>query len=316
MLQFEKDCYQKGYTLVAGIDEVGRGPLAGPVVTAAVILPKNCKIEFINDSKKLSAKKREELYDVICQKAISYGIGIVSSEQIDKINILQATYEAMREAISKLSIPPQFILADAVHIPNITIPQKGIIGGDGKSISIAAASIIAKVTRDTMMKEFAELYPQYAFEKNKGYGSEEHIHAIKQYGLCAIHRKSFVKNIQTSENKAKGAKGEEIAVKEMEKAGYTILERNFRRASGEIDIIAQKENMLVFTEVKFRQTEKNGAPCEAVTKEKQKRITETAQYYIAENNISTQDIRFDVAEIMQKHAKLYFRYIENAFFLS
>ncbi len=315
MLQFERECYKQGYTFVAGIDEVGRGPLAGPVVTAAVILPENCKIEFVNDSKKLSAKKREELYHIICQKAISYGIGVVSSEQIDKINILQATYEAMKEAISNLSVTPQFILVDAVHIPNITIPQKGIIGGDGKSISIAAASIIAKVTRDKMMKKFATLYPAYAFEKNKGYGSEEHIHAIKQHGLCAIHRKSFVKNIQVSENRAKGTKGEEIAVKEMKKAGYTILERNFRRASGEIDIIAQKENMLVFTEVKFRQTEKNGIPCEAVTKEKQKRIAETAQYYIAENNISTLDIRFDVAEVLKKQSKFYFRYTENAYFL-
>lgn len=315
MLQFERECYKQGYPLVAGIDEVGRGPLAGPVVTATVILPENCKIEFINDSKKLSAKKREELYSIICQKAISYGIGVVSSERIDKINILQATYEAMREAINNLSVTPQFLLVDAVHIPNITIPQRGIIGGDGKSISIAAASILAKVTRDKMMKEFAALYPEYAFEKNKGYGSEEHIHAIKQYGLCAIHRKSFVKKIQTSENRAKGAKGEEIAVKEMKKAGYTILERNFRRPSGEIDIIAQKENILVFTEVKFRQTEKNGIPCEAVTEEKQKRIAETAQYYIAENNISTLNIRFDVAEVLKKQAKFYFRYTENAYFL-
>ena len=154
ILLFERECYQKGYHIVAGIDEVGRGPLAGPVVTAAVILPENCKIEYINDSKKLSEKKREELYHVICEKAISYGIGIVSAERIDSINILQATYEAMKQAIYQLSILPEFILVDALHIPNITIKQKGIIGGDGKSISIAAASIVAKVTRDNMMKEF------------------------------------------------------------------------------------------------------------------------------------------------------------------
>ena len=322
MLTFEKECYQKGYHIVAGIDEVGRGPLAGPVVTAAVILPENCKIEGVNDSKKLSAKKRQQLYHIICEKAISYSIGIVSSERIDEINILQATYEAMREALEKLSVTPEFVLADAVHIPHITIPQRGIIGGDGKSISIAAASIVAKVTRDAMMEEFSKLYTQYGFERNKGYGSQEHIQAIKQYGICAIHRKTFVKNIISTEqneiksyNRAKGTKGELLAVKEMQKAGYTILERNFRRECGEIDIIAQKQNTIVFTEVKLRQTEINGQPCEAVTQQKQKRIAQTAKYYISENNIIDFDMRFDVAEILEKQNKYYFRYIENAFWL-
>ncbi len=322
MLTFEKECYQKGYRIVAGIDEVGRGPLAGPVVTAAVILPENCKIEGVNDSKKLSAKKRQQLYHIICEKAISYSIGIVSSERIDEINILQATYEAMKEALEKLSVTPEFVLADAVHIPHITIPQRGIIGGDGKSISIAAASIVAKVTRDAMMEEFSKLYTQYGFERNKGYGSQEHMQAIKQYGICAIHRKTFVKNILPtqqnqikSDNKAKGTKGELLAVKEMKKAGYIILERNYRCECGEIDIIAQKQNTIVFTEVKLRQTEKNGQPCEAVTKQKQKRIVQTAMYYISENNITELDMRFDVAEILEKQKQYYFRYIENAFWL-
>ncbi len=322
MLLFERECYNRGYDIVAGIDEVGRGPLAGPVVTAAVILPKDCKIEGVNDSKKLSPKKRQELYDIICEKAISYGIGVVSSERIDEINILQATYEAMRQSIRKLSVTPQMVLVDAVHIPDITMPQRGIVGGDGKSISIAAASIVAKVTRDAMMEEYAKLYPQYAFEKNKGYGSSEHIQAIKQHGICAIHRKTFIKNILSpkqditkSDNRAKGTKGEVLAVREMEKMGYTILERNFRRASGEIDIIAQKQNMIVFTEVKLRQTDKNGQPCEAVTPEKQKHIVQTAQYYIAENDVANFDIRFDVAEVLEQDAKFYFKYTENAFWL-
>lgn len=322
MLAFEKECYQKGYHIVAGIDEVGRGPLAGPVVTAAVILPENCKIEGVNDSKKLSAKKRQELYHVICEKAICYGIGVVSSERIDEINILQATYEAMKEALVKLSVTPEFVLVDAVHIPHITIPQRGIIGGDGKSVSIAAASIIAKVTRDTMMEEYSKLYTQYGFERNKGYGSQEHIQAIKQYGICAIHRKTFIKNILTTEqnevksdNRAKGTKGELLAVKEMQKMGYTILKRNYRSEYGEIDIIAQKQNIIVFTEVKLRQTEKNGLPCEAVTQQKQKRIAQTAKCYISENNITQLDMRFDVAEVLEKQNKYYFRYIENAFWL-
>lgn len=320
ILLFERECYQKGYHIVAGIDEVGRGPLAGPVVTAAVILPENCKIEYINDSKKLSEKKREELYHVICEKAISYGIGIVSAKRIDSINILQATYEAMKQAIYQLSILPEFILVDALHIPNITIKQKGIIGGDGKSISIAAASIVAKVTRDNMMKEFSKLYPQYAFEKNKGYGSEEHINAIKKYGICPIHRKTFITNILSekkktvkSRNRQKGNKGESLTVQEMKKMGYTILERNFRRSSGEIDIIAQKEDCLVFTEVKLRQTEMYGQPHEAVTPLKRKRIIETAKYYISENNITSLNIHFDIAEILVKQGKYFFRYIQNAF---
>lgn len=317
MLLFERECYQKGYDIVAGVDEVGRGPLAGPVVTAAVILPKDCKIEGINDSKKLSAKKREQLYHIIIQKALSYGIGVIPSSRIDEINILQATYEAMREAITKLSITPQIVLVDALHIPDISMPQRGIVGGDGKSISIAAASIVAKVTRDAMMEKYSKLYTQYHFEKNKGYGSQQHIEAIQKYGPCAIHRKTFIKNIfsqkQYSQNPSYGTKGEILACREMEKMGYRILQRNFRRSCGEIDIIAQKQNTIVFTEVKFRHTDKNGQPCEAVTAEKQKRIVETAKYYIAENNITTLDIRFDVAEVLEKESKLYFRYIENAF---
>lgn len=318
MLLFERQCYQEGFTAIAGIDEVGRGPLAGPVVAAAVILPKECKIEGINDSKKLSAQKREALYPIICEKAIAYGIGIVTAQRIDEINILQATFEAMREAVSKLSLAPDFILADAVHIPHIPIPQRGIIGGDGKSISIAAASIIAKVTRDGIMEEYAKIYPSYGFEKNKGYGSQEHIHAISAYGLCAIHRKTFVKNISShhknpSQNKQKGDKAEQLAVQEMKKMGYAILAQNYRCLTGEIDIIAKKENTIVFTEVKFRQSEQKGFPCEAVTPQKQKHILAAANSYLSENEISDTAIRFDVTEILQKQQKLFFRYIENAF---
>lgn len=194
LLFFERQCYEKGYTLVAGIDEVGRGPLAGPVVTSVVILPLNCKIEGVNDSKKLSAKKREELFEVICEKAVDYAFGVVSPARIDEINILQATYEAMGLAIHKLKRQPDFVLADAVTIPRIGMPQKGIIKGDAKSMSIAAASILAKVTRDRMMEEFHEIYPEYAFAGNKGYGSAEHIAAIREHGICPIHRHSFVKN--------------------------------------------------------------------------------------------------------------------------
>lgn len=183
------------YEFICGIDEVGRGPLAGPVVAGAVILPKDCDILYINDSKKLSAKKREELYDVIMEKAVATGIGMVSPKRIDEVNILNATYEAMREAIGKLNPQPTLLLNDAVTIPQVTIPQVPIIKGDAKSISIGAASIIAKVTRDRLMVEYEQFYPEYDFASNKGYGSKKHIDALNQYGPCPIHRASFIKNL-------------------------------------------------------------------------------------------------------------------------
>lgn len=189
--------YEEKYSdceLICGIDEVGRGPLAGPVVAGAVILPKGCRILYINDSKKLSEKKREELYDVIEKEAVAVGIGTVSPARIDEINILQATYEAMREAISKLGKTPDILLNDAVTIPLVDIKQIPIIKGDAKSITIGAASIMAKVTRDRMMEEYDAIYPEYNFKSNKGYGSAEHIQALKEYGPSPIHRTTFIKN--------------------------------------------------------------------------------------------------------------------------
>lgn len=189
--------YEKKYSdyeYIAGIDEVGRGPLAGPVVTCAVILPKDFNVLYINDSKKLTEKKREELYDVIMKEAIAVGIGIESPKVIDDINILQATYSAMRKAIDNLEVKPDLLLNDAVTIPMVDIKQVPIIKGDAKSISIAAASIIAKVTRDRMMVEFDKIYPEYDFAGNKGYGSATHIEALKKIGPTPIHRQSFIKN--------------------------------------------------------------------------------------------------------------------------
>ena len=197
MKEYEKK--YSNYEYICGIDEVGRGPFAGPVIAAAVILPKDCDILYINDSKQLSEKKREELYDEIISKAIAFGIGSVPPNQIDELNILQATYEAMRKAIGNLKIKPDLLLNDAVTIPGIDIKQVPIIKGDAKSISIAAASIVAKVTRDRMMGAYHQIFPQYDFVNNKGYGSPKHIEAIKQYGLTPIHRRSFVKNFITEE---------------------------------------------------------------------------------------------------------------------
>lgn len=193
MKEFEYK-YQE-YSYICGIDEVGRGPLAGPVVAGAVILPKDENILYLNDSKQLSAAKREELYDVIMEKAVAVGIGVVPPSVIDQINILQATYEAMRIAISKLSVEPDLLLNDAVTIPQVDIKQVGIVKGDARSVSIAAASIVAKVTRDRMMVEYDKVYPEYRFASNKGYGSKEHTDALRQVGPCAIHRNSFIRNI-------------------------------------------------------------------------------------------------------------------------
>ena len=190
---YEKQYENKGY--VCGIDEAGRGPLAGPVVAGAVILPKDCDILYINDSKKLSAAKREELYGVIMEQAVAVGVGIVGPARIDEINILQATYEAMRQAIQNLSVTPDILLNDAVTIPQVTIPQVPIIKGDAKSISIGAASIIAKVTRDRLMIEYDKVMPEYGFAKNKGYGSKAHMEAVREHGASLIHRQSFIKNI-------------------------------------------------------------------------------------------------------------------------
>ena len=190
MQSFEREYRPCG--VICGIDEAGRGPLAGPVVAAAVCLPENCELLYVNDSKKLSEKKREELFDQIREKAVSYGIGIVGPDVIDEINILQADYEAMRIAVSQLKPQLEVLLNDAVRIPGLSMKQVPIIRGDAKSLSIAAASILAKVTRDRMMAEYDKIYPEYGFAGNKGYGSASHIEALKTYGPCPIHRRSFI----------------------------------------------------------------------------------------------------------------------------
>ena len=210
--KIEEELYLKGVNSIAGIDEAGRGPLAGPVVVACVIMPRDSMIEGVNDSKKVSEKKREKLYDQIIEEAIAYGVGIISQEEIDRINILNATKEGLTMAIKELEKDlkekqrsfekPEIILVDALtQIDTDGISYKSIIKGDAKSYSIAAASIIAKVTRDRIMRQWNEVYPMYGFEKHKGYGTAAHIAAIKEYGLCPLHRRSFVKNIVKRERR-------------------------------------------------------------------------------------------------------------------
>ncbi|MDF2519839.1 MAG: ribonuclease [Clostridia bacterium] len=195
MTEFERQCYSEGYKLVAGIDEVGRGPLAGPVVAAAVILGEGVVIPGVNDSKKLSEAKREYLYEEIKSKALAVGVGMAEVELIDEINILNATYIAMKRAIDAMKVEPDFILLDAVTLKDVNIPQKGIIKGDSLSLSIAAASIIAKVERDRLISSYDSQYPGYNFSKHKGYGTKEHMDSIRKLGLLPIHRKTFTKNI-------------------------------------------------------------------------------------------------------------------------
>jgi len=194
MQRFEKPLYEKGIYNVAGIDEVGRGPLAGPVVTCAVILKPDVLIEGVNDSKKVTEKNREKLFDIIIENSVSYGIGMASERVIDEINILNATKGAMKEAIGNLKVTPEHLLIDAVEL-GVNIPATALIKGDAFSISIAAASILAKVTRDRMMVAYDEIYPEYGFSRNKGYGTAEHVDALKKYGPCPIHRMSFIRGI-------------------------------------------------------------------------------------------------------------------------
>ena len=193
--QIEKSFHEKGIKYIAGIDEAGRGPLAGPVVVASVIMPEDSMIEGVNDSKKVSEKKRENLYDIILEEAISYGIGIIYQDEIDEINILQATKKGLTEAVGQMKIKPDLIMVDALTgIDTLGIPYQSIIKGDAKCYSISAASIIAKVTRDRIMREWDTIYPEYGFASHKGYGTAKHIAALKEYGPCPIHRRSFIKH--------------------------------------------------------------------------------------------------------------------------
>ena len=196
--EMEKELYTKGFKKICGIDEAGRGPLAGPVVVAGVIMPENSMIEGVNDSKKVSEKKREKLYDLILEEAISYSVAIIGHDVIDEINILNATKQGVTEVVEGLDVKPDLILVDALtHINTKGIPYDSIIKGDAKCYNIAAASIVAKVTRDRIMRQWDEVYPQYGFINHKGYGTAKHMNAIREYGLCPIHRRSFTKNIVT-----------------------------------------------------------------------------------------------------------------------
>jgi len=319
MFFYENKLYAKGKNLIAGLDEAGRGPLAGPVVAGAVILPKNCNIQDLNDSKKLSSKKRDSLFDQIHDVGLSIGIGFAGTEEIDKLNILVATHLAMNRAIDNLNISPECVLVDGLRVSSLRKPQIAIIKGDSKSASIAAASIIAKVTRDRIMIDCGKQYPQYGFEKHKGYATKFHLEAIARFGISPIHRRSFSPVMEKEDKQmgriSLGKYGEDFSCRFLRTKRYKIIERNYRSLWGEIDIIAKDKDALAFVEVKTRSSDKFGPPESSVTRTKQNRIRRIAESYIKTSKYQNLCFRFDVISILFDSEKnmVDFKLIQNAF---
>lgn len=309
----------QGVRYLCGVDEAGRGPLAGDVYAAAVILPDDAEIEGINDSKKLTEKKREALFDVIREKAVAYCIATASVEEIDSLNILQATFLAMRRAVEGLSVTPDLVLIDGNQNPPMPVHSRFVIKGDATSASIAAASILAKVARDRYMKQLAADYPQYAFEKHKGYGSALHYQMLDEHGISPVHRKSFLKKYQSGEESPaakRGRIGEQTVVDWLLSEGCTIAARNYSVPPyGEIDIIAEKDGITAFVEVKTRKEGAMVSGKAAVTPSKQKKLILAASQYADTHPVGS--CRFDVAEVDMSAGKeprvTALRYYPNAF---
>ena len=364
MLTIEKKLRERDIQHIAGVDEAGRGPLAGPVVAAAVILPPNTLIPGLNDSKALSEKRREELFETIHNTALAIGTGKASPREIDKYNIRNATHRAMCEALAALSISPNRVLIDGNAIPGSPFPEQAVIGGDRASLSIAAASVIAKVTRDRLMIDYHAQYPAYGFASHKGYGSADHLAALQKHGPCPIHRQSFrgvfearssedfkifaegirsamnldqlqaigktiasaSKHIPQDEVQAlrmlfrkqrtrlqqSGPKGEQLAEKFIEQKGYSIRARGFRALGGEIDLIAVKNDVLIFIEVKTATTSHFGQPEVRVTPAKQAQIIKVAKAYLTQHPDHAAP-RFDVIAVDLTQPRPTIRHYENAF---
>jgi ribonuclease HII len=296
LFAYESEARCSGYTYIAGIDEVGRGPLAGPVVAAAVILPEDAYIKGINDSKLLSAQKREQLYSIIIEKAVAWSVGVGEVVEIDTVNILNANKMAMMRAVDSLAVQPDFVLVDALKLDGLHCPQRAIISGDRLSASIAAASIVAKVTRDRWMREMDKVFGGYGFAQNKGYATAEHLAALQKLGACPMHRKSFL-HLTERKMGSTGQLGEEQAAAYLCGLGYEVIARNWRCERGEIDIIARDGGTLVFVEVKTRRSDRFGPPTEAVDTRKQERLRLLALSYIHTTGHSAAAYRFDVASV-------------------
>lgn len=326
-LAFEQEAGSKGYCRIAGVDEAGRGPLAGPVVAAAVILPAGFDLDGVTDSKLLSPTRRETLYAALTRD-ITWAVGVASVEEIDSLNILNATHLAMRRALDELLPAPDFALVDGLAVRGLSIPHRPIIKGDSLCLSIAAASIIAKVTRDRLMLDLHACYPAYGFDRHKGYGTPMHLRALEQHGPCPHHRRSFAP-VASSEFRASrservhseretrnpeletrnselgtrnpraalGAEGERRAACALEAAGYEVMERNARVGHDELDIICRHGDAWVFVEVKTRRGDGYGAPDEAVTPRKQEKLTRAALAWLEAHAIPDPDWRFDVVTV-------------------
>ena len=306
MLKFEEKYWTQGIRSIAGIDEAGRGPLAGPVVAAAVILTQNVDLPEVNDSKKISEKKREKLFDDIHGQAVTVGIGIVHEKEIDFQNILQATFQAMRQAVGQLNVRPDILLVDGRKADIKHFRQESIIDGDEKSLSIAAASIIAKVTRDRIMRQYDIVFPKYGFARHKGYGTKLHIETITHCKATPIHRKSFnpVSNhlptmAYIRRNRSLRELGEQLAACELIRNRHEIIEMNYNVPNvGELDIISRNKGDLVFTEVKTQTAGHGwGEPGSQIDEKKRDRIMNAVQHYMDTNELDC-DFRFDVAEVV------------------
>ena len=305
MLEYERKYWSKNKQHIAGIDEAGRGPLAGPVVAAAVIFPHDINLPEVNDSKKISEKKRERLYDEIYDSAISIGIGIVYEKEIDEINILQATYQAMRQSIGKLSVRPEVILVDGNKADIKHYEQDSIIDGDQKSLSIAAASIIAKVTRDRIMRKYDIVFPKYGFAKHKGYGTKHHIEALNNSKATPIHRKSFnpvANHLPTFEyykrNHLFESLGIQLVACRMVRLGYEILETNYTTAGiREVDIISNFKNNIVFTEVRTQLAGSCNYNLKLIDSKKNEDYINAAELYLDSNKLNYK-YRFEIGEVI------------------
>ena len=330
MMTLESRLHARGLSRIAGVDEAGRGPLAGPVVAAAVILPEEVLIPGLNDSKVLTPDKRSSLYERIIEIAVAHGVGEASAQEIDRINILQATYLAMRRAIERLGVPPDRVLVDGSGVPGSPFPESAVIDGDAASLSIAAASVLAKVTRDRIMAAFHREFPEYGFADHKGYGSARHLRALRIHGPCRIHRQSFngvgpaaragnardpdrrIANVQTRLPWA-GKRGENAAAAMLARSGYRILHRNYRAAGGEVDLIAATGRTLAFVEVKTTAAPGFGPPETRVTLNKQRQIVRVARAYLQRYPDSGMAPRFDVITVYYADKTPRIRHMEAAF---
>lgn len=332
----ENQLHARGLRLIAGVDEAGRGPLAGPVVAAAVILPPDALIHGLNDSKVLTPLKREGLYNRIREIAVAHATGEASADEIDRLNVLQATYLAMRRAIERLGVPPDRVLVDGAGVPGSPFPESAVIDGDASSFSIAAASILAKVTRDRKMAAFHGEFPVYGFADHKGYGSASHRRALQMHGPCRIHRLSFSgvrpadragdtsrKTRQDGDSRRigrvpprvswAGRRGENAAAVMLAKAGYRVLRRNYRAAGGEVDLIAARGRTLAFVEVKTATATGFGPPETRVTRAKQRQIVRVARAYLQRHPDPGMAPRFDVIAVCFVDETPRIRHIEAAF---